>query len=123
MDSADPYNHIKDAANLHPLLLFEVKDDQTVPNSSQDALIAAAGLTKAKAIGPNPVSAGAGAYTFFTKGYHGTLLSPSVSLAATVEMQTAGRAVRSHGRAAGRPVCRDHRPDGARPELTRAQSA
>jgi len=87
VDSADPYNHIKDAANLHPLLLFEVKDDQTMPNSSQDALIAAASLTKAKAIGPNPVSAGAGAYTFFTKGYHGTLLSPSVSLAATVEMQ------------------------------------
>ena len=87
LDSADPYNHIKSAADLHPLLLFKVKDDQTVPNSSQDALIAAAGLTKANAIGPNPAGPGAGAYSFFTQGYHGTLLSPSVSLAATVEMQ------------------------------------
>jgi hypothetical protein len=65
--------------------MFEVKDDQTIPNSSTNALIAAAGLTKAKAIGPNPV--GAGAYTLFTKGDHGTLLNPAASLAATVEMQ------------------------------------
>jgi len=87
IDAGDAYNHVKGAATMHPLLLFEVKDDQTVPNSSTNALIAAAGLTKAKAIGPNPVAPGAGAYSFFTQGYHGTLLSPSVSLAATVEMQ------------------------------------
>jgi len=87
LDAGDPYNHVKSAATKRPVLLFEVKDDQTIPNSSTNALIAAAGLTKAKAIGPNPVSAGTGAYTLFTKGYHGTLLDPSVSLAATVEMQ------------------------------------
>jgi hypothetical protein len=87
LDSADPYNHVKSAAQMHPVLLFEVKGDQTIPNSSTDALIAAAGLTKAKTIGPNAVAAGAGRYTLFTQGYHGTLLSPSVSAAATVEMQ------------------------------------
>jgi pimeloyl-ACP methyl ester carboxylesterase len=87
LDSGDPYNHIQSAAALHPVLLFEVKDDQTIPNSSTNALIAAGGLTKAKAIGPNPVSAGAGAYTLFTKGDHGTLLSPAASAAATAEMQ------------------------------------
>ena len=87
IDAGDSYNHVKGAAARHPLLMFEVKDDQTIPNSSTNALIAAAGLTKAKAIGPNPVAPGAGGYSFFTQGYHGTLLSPSVSLAATVEMQ------------------------------------
>jgi len=87
LDSADPYNHVKSAAQMHPLLLFEVKDDQTIPNSSTNALITAAGLTKAKTIGPNAVAPGAGRYTLFTQGYHGTLLSPSVSAAATAEMQ------------------------------------
>jgi pimeloyl-ACP methyl ester carboxylesterase len=85
LDAGDSYNHVKSAAAMHPLLMFEVKDDQTIPNSSTNALIAAAGLTKAKAIGPNPV--GAGAYTLFTKGDHGTLLNPAASLAATAEMQ------------------------------------
>ena len=87
LDAGDPYNHIKSAAAMHPLLLFSVANDQTIPNSSTNALIAAAGLTKAKAIGPNPVSPGAGAYTLFTKGDHGTLLNPATSLAATTEMQ------------------------------------
>ncbi len=48
LDSADPYNHVKSAAQMHPLLLFEVQNDQTVPNSSTNALISAAGLTKAQ---------------------------------------------------------------------------
>jgi hypothetical protein len=87
LDSADPYNHVKSAAQMHPMLLFEVQNDQTIPNSSTNALISAAGLKKAKAIGPNPVSAGAGAYTLFTKGVHSTLLDPTASLAATAEMQ------------------------------------
>jgi hypothetical protein len=87
LDAGDPYNHVKSAATKHPLLLFSVANDQTIPNSSTNALITAAGLTKAKAIGPNPVSPGAGAYTLFTKGDHGTLLNPAASLAATMEMQ------------------------------------
>jgi len=87
LDAADPYNHVKNAAQMHPLLLFEVQNDQTIPNSSTNALISAAGLTKAKTIGPNAVAPGAGRYTLFTQGYHGTLLSPSVSAAATAEMQ------------------------------------
>ena len=91
LDAADPYNHIKNAAQMHPLLLFEVQNDQTIPNSSTNALISAAGLTKAKTIGPNAVAPGAGRYTLFTQGYHGTLLDPSkdpkASAAATVEMQ------------------------------------
>ena len=91
LDAADPYNHVKNAAAMHPLLLFEVQNDQTIPNSSTNALISAAGLTKAKTIGPNAVAPGAGRYTLFTQGYHGTLLDPSkdpkASAAATVEMQ------------------------------------
>jgi hypothetical protein len=87
VDAADPYNHVKAAAQMHPLLLFEVQNDQTIPNSSTNALISAAGLTKAKTIGPNAVAPGAGRYTLFTQGYHGTLLNPSVSAAATAEMQ------------------------------------
>jgi len=87
LDAGDPYNHIKSAAEMHPLLLFSVANDQTIPNSATNALIAAAGLKKAKAIGPNPVGPGSGAYTLFTKGDHGTLLNPAASAAATTEMQ------------------------------------
>lgn len=86
LDSADPYNHVKSAAAMHPMLMFEVTNDQTVPNSSTNALIAAASLAKAKTIGPNAVAAGAGRYTLFSQGTHGTLLDWA-NQAATYEMQ------------------------------------
>jgi hypothetical protein len=84
VDAGDPYNHIKGAAARHPVLLFEVEGDATIPNATTDSLIAAAGLTKITDLGPNPV--GGGAYTLFTQGGHSTLLDFAVP-AATLEMQ------------------------------------
>jgi hypothetical protein len=86
LDAGDSYNHIKGAVTMHPVLMFEVANDGTVPNSSTNALINAAGLTKAKTIGPNAVAAGAGRYTLFTKLDHGTLINWT-NQAATLEMQ------------------------------------
>ena len=43
------------------------------------------GLTKVSTPGPNPVSR---AYVTFTAGVHSSLLDPTASLPATVEMQT-----------------------------------
>jgi hypothetical protein len=87
IDSGDPINHIKDAVATVPVHLVKVLNDQVVPNSSTDRLIAAGSFAKLKTIGPNPVGPGNGGYTFFSKGDHGSLFSPSASLAATVEMQ------------------------------------
>jgi len=87
IDSGDPLNHIKDAANMHPLHLIKVLNDNVVPNSTTDRLIAAGSLRKLKTLGPNAVGPGTGAYTFFSKGSHGSLFDPTASLAATVEMQ------------------------------------
>ena len=87
IDSGDPINHIKDAVSIHPVHLIKVLNDTVVPNSSTDRLIAQGPLRKLKTLGPNAVSAGNGAYTFFSKGSHGSLFDPTASLAATVEMQ------------------------------------
>jgi len=87
VDSGDPINHIKDAVATVPVHLIKVLNDAVVPNNSTDRLIAAGSLRKLKTLGPNAVSEGDGAYTFFSKGDHGSLFSPAASLAATVEMQ------------------------------------
>ena len=87
IDSGDPINHIKDAVATVPVHVVKVLDDQVVPNSATDRLIAAGPLAKLTTIGPNAVAAGSGAYTFFSAGDHGSLFSPTASLAATVEMQ------------------------------------
>lgn len=84
IDAGDPYNHIKGAAARHPVLMFEVKGDTTITNAATDSLIATGGLTKVKTLGANPV--GAGAYTLFSQGSHGTLLD-FVNQPATIEMQ------------------------------------
>jgi hypothetical protein len=87
IDSGDPINHIFDAQAAHPLHLIKVLNDAVVPNSATDRLILQGGLTKLTTLGPNPVGAGTGAYTFFSQGSHGSLFDPTTSLAATVEMQ------------------------------------
>jgi hypothetical protein len=46
------------------------------------------GLNKLKTLGPNAVGPGNGGYAFFTKGAHGSMFSPTASLAATIEMQS-----------------------------------
>jgi hypothetical protein len=87
IDSGDPINHIKDAVAMHPVHVMKVLNDAVVSNASTDRLIAQGPLRKLKTIGPNAVGAGNGAYTFFSKGDHGSILSPAASPAATVEMQ------------------------------------
>jgi hypothetical protein len=87
IDSADPINHIKDTQARLPTHVFKVLNDSVVPNSATDRLIAAGGLTKLKTLGPNPVAVGAGTYSFFKVGSHGTLFDPTASLPATMEMQ------------------------------------
>ncbi len=87
VDSGDPINHIKAAQARHPTLLFKVLNDTVVPNNSTDRLITAGGLTKLTTLGNNPVGAGAGAWSFFKVGSHGTLFDPTASLPATGEMQ------------------------------------
>jgi hypothetical protein len=88
LDSADPINHIKDAVTMHPVHLIKVLNDAVVPNNSTDRLIAAGGLNKLKTLGPNAVGPGNGGYAFFTQGAHGSMFSPTPSLAATIEMQS-----------------------------------
>ena len=84
VDAGDPYNHIKDAAARHPVLMFEVEGDTTVTNAANESLIAAGGLSKVTTLGPNPV--GAGAYTLFSEGGHSSLLD-WVNQPVTLEMQ------------------------------------
>jgi len=88
IDSGDPINHIFDAQKLVPLHLQKVVGDTVVPNSATDRLIAVGKLRKISTLGPTAVGEGTGGYTTMTAGYHGSLFDPSVSAAATVEMQT-----------------------------------
>jgi hypothetical protein len=87
IDVGDPFNHIKDTQARVPTHVFKVLNDAVVPNNATDRLIAAGGLTKLKTLGPNPVARGAGTYSFFKAGSHGTLIDPTASLPATIEMQ------------------------------------
>jgi hypothetical protein len=87
IDAGDPINHIKDAVATVPVHVVKVLNDTVVPNSATDRLIAQGPMRKLKTLGPNAVGPGNGAYTFFSKGDHGSLFSPTASLAATVEMQ------------------------------------
>lgn len=87
VDSGDPINHIKATVAAVPVHLIKVLNDNVVPNSATDRLIAAGPLAKIKTIGPNAVGPGSGGYTFFSQGSHGSLFDPTASLAATVEMQ------------------------------------
>lgn len=85
IDAGDPINYIVDAAASKPILLHQVLGDIVIPNSATQRLIDLAGLTKVSTPGANPVSR---AYVNFTAGAHASLLDPTSSLAATVEMQS-----------------------------------
>jgi hypothetical protein len=88
IDSGDPFNHIVDTQARVPTHVFKVLNDTVVPNSATDRLIASGGLTKLTTLGPNAVARGAGTYSFFKVGSHGTLFDPTASLPATIEMQS-----------------------------------
>jgi pimeloyl-ACP methyl ester carboxylesterase len=89
-DAADPINFAAAANANHSLHLIQVvggggnNPDQVVPNSATARLIAALGLAKRTAAGVNLPDG----YVNFTAGGHSSNLDPTVSAAATVEMQT-----------------------------------
>jgi pimeloyl-ACP methyl ester carboxylesterase len=91
VDSGDPFNFIAAAAAARPIHLIQVvgpPPDAVVPNSMTARLILAGNLTKVSTPGANVNGAGHRAYVNFTAGNHSSILDPTASLAATVEMQT-----------------------------------
>lgn len=85
IEAGDPINYMAAAAAAKPILLQQVIGDLVIPNSATQRLIDVAALPKVSTPGPNPISR---AYVSFTAGVHASLLDPTVSLPATVEMQT-----------------------------------
>lgn len=105
VDSGDPVNFIALSAAGHPIHLIQVVGtsppplgcnpaapaagcpDQVIPNSATQRLIVAGGLTQVHppgAAGTSPLHV----FVNFTAGTHGSVLDPTASPAATVEMQT-----------------------------------
>jgi hypothetical protein len=87
IDSGDPVNYIAATQATVPTHLIMWPGDTVVPNASTEYLIRAAGLKKLTDLGPNPVTAGDGAYVLFSEGGHGSIFSPTASPAATAEAQ------------------------------------
>ena len=91
-DSGDPINWITTAAGAKPVLLQEVIGDTVLPNfvpgvplSGTEPLIRVGGLTAFDSTQVNPEGLRA-ASRFVPPATHGSLLDPSGSLAATLEM-------------------------------------
>jgi pimeloyl-ACP methyl ester carboxylesterase len=96
-DAGDPINYFSALLTAKPVHVTQVNGDTVVPNSSTQRLIAAGVsptgaplIRKVSAVGPNPTQPqpGNGGYVNFTAGNHGTIIDPTASLAATVEMQS-----------------------------------
>jgi hypothetical protein len=100
VDSGDPVNFIAATVAARPVLLTQVLGDAVIPNSATQRLVSAAPFVKTAAPGFNPVAAGTGTWVHFTEGFHGSLLSPAASLAATTEMQTHAASLAASGGAA-----------------------
>jgi pimeloyl-ACP methyl ester carboxylesterase len=98
LDAGDPFNYAAQAAADHPIQLFQVAGDATVPNSATALMAGEMGLTTMDtgtmvdvgAGGPYVFTDGAGVRAFvrLTEGGHGSFLDPTDSLAATTEMQS-----------------------------------
>ena len=96
IDSGDPINFGARAAGMHPIHMIEVVGDeaagilpdQTVLNTVAGAPLAGS-TPLARTMGLAQISADANTSGIvrFTAGEHGSLLDPTASLAATVEMQ------------------------------------
>ncbi|HHL32033.1 MAG TPA: lipase [Oceanospirillales bacterium] len=93
IDSGDPINYAVAAGANNNILFHEVLGDLVIPNavagaplSGTEPLMANMGLTGISATTQNPD--GLDVAVRFTAGDHGSLLSPSASVSATVEMQT-----------------------------------
>ncbi len=104
LDSADPINWAAGAAANTPVMLHEVINDQVIPNfvptaplSGTEPLIAAMGLN-AYSTTQQSLDGLRAAGRFLPPASHGSLLDPSSSPAATVEMQTQMASfIASHG--------------------------
>jgi pimeloyl-ACP methyl ester carboxylesterase len=96
VEDGDPANYAANAAAGHPIHMIEVvgdgtaknPPDQVVPNSATQVLIDAMGLDKITATTSATSAAGVHGVVQFTAGGHGSILDPTASAAATVEMQT-----------------------------------
>ncbi len=96
IDDADPINYAQSVAANQRSLVFEVLADQVVPNSvataplsGTDPLLRVMGAVDLNtSAAPGIVAVGATTASRFTEGSHSSILDPSVSAAATVEMQT-----------------------------------
>jgi len=86
IDPADPINHICECSVQQPMVLFQVKDDDTVLNESTQLLVTAGDLRQIKTLGINPIAKEA-VWVHFIKGDHGSFGNPAASPEATVEMQ------------------------------------
>ncbi|HYL71680.1 MAG TPA: hypothetical protein VEY89_10315, partial [Candidatus Dormibacteraeota bacterium] len=106
VDSGDPVNFIALATTNNPIHLIQVVGsatpptaaacimsptpagcpDQVVPNSATQRLILASGLTQVHP--PGAAGPQLDVFVNFTAGTHGSILDPTSSPAATVEMQT-----------------------------------
>jgi hypothetical protein len=99
VDAGDPLNYVASTAAVRTIYFQQVVGvatppplpDQVIPNSATQRLIAAAqravGAANFPRVVPGTPRAGSG-YVNFIAGDHGSLLSPTASLAATQEMQT-----------------------------------
>lgn len=85
IDAGDPLNYIASAVALRPYFLQQVTGDTVVPNTATQRLVSAVNLTRIATVGNNAASRG---WVNMIAGSHASLLSPTASLAATVEMQT-----------------------------------
>lgn len=116
LDTTDPINHAAAARAGHPIHMIEVLGDQVVPNnvpagpmtasndrvtiagplSGTDPLYMQMGLDVIDNVDPGVTQTqilslepgGVGAVVRFAAGDHGSILDPTASLAATMEMQT-----------------------------------
>lgn len=91
VDAGDPINYAEDANSDHAIHMIEVVGgagvlpDQVVPNSATEALASAMGID---CVDSTTLGANVDGLVKFTAGDHGSLLDPTTSAAATVEMQT-----------------------------------
>jgi hypothetical protein len=95
-DSGDPLNYIAAAAANHPLHVIQIvgsersPPDQVIPNSATRRLVDAAPLMRvAPPESPGPVANADGfrAYLSYVVGSHSSLIDPTASTGATMEMQ------------------------------------
>lgn len=95
LDAADPINYAQTAADTHPIHMIEMIGDTVVPNSAgltgplsgTEPLAALMGLQSVSQTATDGAF-GIDGIVRFTEGTHGSILDPSVSLAATTEIQS-----------------------------------